>query len=49
MRYLSFDKTETIRLSSNRLYRPDARWRNSAFPDRPFTAGMIAISGGQKL
>ena len=45
MRYSPSDKTEIIRLVvSNRIWRLDARWKSSAFPDRLSTAGMIAIS-----
>ena len=34
--------------SSNRLWRLDARWRNSAFPDLLSTAGMIGISAADQ-
>ena len=36
MRYSASDKTEISGWSSNHIWRLDARWRNSAFPDRPY-------------
>jgi hypothetical protein len=48
MRYSTSDKTGSSGWSSNRLWRLDARWRNSAFPDRLSTAGMIAIGAADQ-
>ena len=48
MRYSTSDKTEIIRLVEQSPLPARRTWRNSAFPDRLSTAGMIAISAADQ-
>ena len=48
MRYPHPTRLRSSDWSSNRICRRVERWKTSALPDRPFTAGMIAINAADR-